>query len=37
LTELTPDPPDATSGEAGPAHHDEEDYLILSTIDSAKG
>ncbi|TIS87876.1 ATP-dependent helicase [Mesorhizobium sp.] len=36
LTELTLDPPDATSGEAGPPHRDE-DYLILSTIHSAKG
>jgi DNA helicase II / ATP-dependent DNA helicase PcrA len=36
LTELTLDPPDATSDEAGPAHRDE-DYLILSTIHSAKG
>src|SRR5271166_2813031 len=36
LTELTLDPPDATSDEAGPQHRDE-DYLILSTIHSAKG
>jgi DNA helicase II / ATP-dependent DNA helicase PcrA len=36
LTELTLDPPGATSDEAGPALHDE-DYLILSTIHSAKG
>jgi DNA helicase-2/ATP-dependent DNA helicase PcrA len=36
LTELTLDPPDATSGEAGPPFLDE-DYLILSTIHSAKG
>ncbi|MFG1480763.1 ATP-dependent helicase [Xanthobacter sp. V4C-4] len=36
LTELTLDPPDATSGEAGAALKDE-DYLILSTIHSAKG
>ena len=36
LTELTLDPPDATSDEAGPPLHDE-DYLILSTIHSAKG
>ena len=36
LTELTLDPPDATSDEAGAAHRDE-DYLILSTIHSAKG
>ena len=36
LTELTLDPPDATSDEAGVPHLDE-DYLILSTIHSAKG
>jgi DNA helicase-2/ATP-dependent DNA helicase PcrA len=36
LAELTLDPPDATSDEAGPPHLDE-DYLILSTIHSAKG
>jgi superfamily I DNA/RNA helicase len=36
LTELTLDPPDATSDEAGAAQRDE-DYLILSTIHSAKG
>ncbi|MER9417257.1 ATP-dependent helicase [Mesorhizobium sp. M0306] len=36
LTELTLDPPDATSDEACPPHRDE-DYLILSTIHSAKG
>jgi DNA helicase II / ATP-dependent DNA helicase PcrA len=36
LTELTLDPPDATSGEAGIPLLDE-DYLILSTIHSAKG
>jgi DNA helicase II / ATP-dependent DNA helicase PcrA len=36
LTELTLDPPDATSDEAGPPGRDE-DYLILSTIHSAKG
>lgn len=36
LTELTLDPPDATSDEAGGALLDE-DYLILSTIHSAKG
>ncbi len=36
LTELTLDPPDATSDHAGPPHLDE-DYLILSTIHSAKG
>ena len=36
LTELTLDPPNATSDLAGPPHLDE-DYLILSTIHSAKG
>ncbi len=36
LTELTLDPPGATSDEAGPPLLDE-DYLILSTIHSAKG
>jgi DNA helicase-2/ATP-dependent DNA helicase PcrA len=36
LTELTLDPPSATSDEAGPPLRDE-DYLILSTIHSAKG
>jgi DNA helicase-2/ATP-dependent DNA helicase PcrA len=36
LTELTLDPPDATSDHAGVPHLDE-DYLILSTIHSAKG
>ncbi|MFG1418588.1 ATP-dependent helicase [Xanthobacter sp. V0B-10] len=36
LTELTLDPPDATSAEAGAPLKDE-DYLILSTIHSAKG
>jgi DNA helicase-2/ATP-dependent DNA helicase PcrA len=36
LTELTLDPPDATSDESGPPLLDE-DYLILSTIHSAKG
>lgn len=36
LTDLTLDPPDATSDQAGPPLHDE-DYLILSTIHSAKG
>jgi DNA helicase-2/ATP-dependent DNA helicase PcrA len=36
LTELTLDPPDATSGRAGVPLLDE-DYLILSTIHSAKG
>ncbi len=36
LTELTLDPPQATSDQSGPPHRDE-DYLILSTIHSAKG
>ena len=36
LAELTLDPPEATSDEAGPPHLDE-DYLVLSTIHSAKG
>jgi DNA helicase-2/ATP-dependent DNA helicase PcrA len=36
LTELTLDPPDASSDDAGPPLLDE-DYLILSTIHSAKG
>jgi DNA helicase-2/ATP-dependent DNA helicase PcrA len=36
LTELTLDPPGATGAEAGVPHLDE-DYLILSTIHSAKG
>ncbi|PSC05742.1 ATP-dependent DNA helicase [Alsobacter soli] len=36
LTDLTLDPPDATSDQAGPPLKDE-DYLILSTIHSAKG
>jgi len=36
LADLTLDPPEATSDEAGPPHLDE-DYLILSTIHSAKG
>jgi len=36
LTELTLDPPQATSDDAGPPLIDE-DYLILSTIHSAKG
>ena len=36
LTELTLDPPDATSDESGPPGRDE-DYLILSTIHSSKG
>ena len=36
LTELALDPPAASSDEAGEPHRDE-DYLILSTIHSAKG
>ena len=36
LTELALDPPEATSDRAGPPHLDD-DYLILSTIHSAKG
>jgi DNA helicase-2/ATP-dependent DNA helicase PcrA len=36
LTELTLDPPDATSGRAG-ADRKDEDYTVLSTIHSAKG
>jgi len=36
LVELTLDPPEATSDEAVPPHLDE-DYLVLSTIHSAKG
>lgn len=36
LTELTLDPPSVTSDQAGVPHKDE-DYLILSTIHSAKG
>ena len=36
LTELTLDPPEATSGRSDPPLRDE-DYLILSTIHSAKG
>jgi len=36
LTELTLDPPQATSDEAGDPYMDE-DYLILSTIHAAKG
>jgi DNA helicase II / ATP-dependent DNA helicase PcrA len=36
LAEVTLDPPDATSDEPGPPHRDE-DYLVLSTIHSAKG
>ncbi len=36
LTDLTLDPPEATSDESGVPHQDE-DYLILSTIHAAKG
>ncbi len=36
LAELTLDPPEATSDESGPPHRDE-DYLVLSTMHSAKG
>ena len=36
LTELTLDPPEVAGDEAGPPHLDE-DYLVLSTIHSAKG
>ena len=36
LTDLTLDPPEATSDQSGPPHRDE-DYLILSTIHAAKG
>ena len=36
ITEVTLDPPSATSDEAGPPGRDD-DYLILSTIHSAKG
>ncbi len=36
LCDLTLDPPQAIGNEAGPPHRDE-DYLILSTIHSAKG
>ena len=36
LAEITLDPPEATSDRAGPPHRDE-DYVILSTIHSAKG
>ncbi|MFY9513545.1 MAG: ATP-dependent helicase, partial [Rubrivivax sp.] len=36
LTELALDPPEASSDESGPPHRDE-DYLVLSTIHSAKG
>jgi DNA helicase-2/ATP-dependent DNA helicase PcrA len=36
LSDLTLDPPQASGAEAGPPHLDE-DYLVLSTIHSAKG
>ncbi len=36
LSELTLDPPEATSAQSGAPHRDE-DYVILSTIHSAKG
>ena len=36
VTELTLDPPEVTSGQSGPPLRDE-DYLVLSTIHSAKG
>ena len=36
LAELALDPPEASSADAGPPHRDE-DYVILSTIHSAKG
>jgi DNA helicase-2/ATP-dependent DNA helicase PcrA len=36
LTELTLDPPQAAGDEAGPPRRDE-DYLVLSTVHSAKG
>ena len=36
VTELTLDPPAATGDEAGPPHRDD-DYLVLSTLHSAKG
>ena len=36
LTELTLDPPAASGGPAGPPHKDE-DWVVLSTIHSAKG
>ncbi len=36
VTELTLDPPQGSSDDSGPPHRDE-DYLILSTIHSAKG
>jgi len=36
VTELTLDPPQSSSDEAGPPHRDD-DYLVLSTLHSAKG
>lgn len=36
VTELTLDPPAATGDESGPPHRDD-DYLVLSTLHSAKG
>ncbi len=36
MTDLTLDPPNATSDESGPPHRDD-DFVILSTIHSAKG
>jgi DNA helicase-2/ATP-dependent DNA helicase PcrA len=36
ITELTLDPPNVTGDLSGPASHDE-DYLVLSTVHSAKG
>jgi DNA helicase II / ATP-dependent DNA helicase PcrA len=36
VTELTLDPPNATSDQSSSAHQDE-DYLVLSTVHSAKG
>ena len=37
MTDLTLDPPDATSGKSKASLPEEDDYLILSTIHSAKG
>ena len=37
LTELTLDPPNATSGAPGASLPDDDDYVVLSTIHSAKG
>ena len=37
LTELMLDPPNATAGKAKPGMEDEDEYLTLSTIHSAKG